>query len=262
MINLEAVITLFNSWPIELVSCLEILSCLLVMAGVLRCYGLYGLYGFISILVVVGNIQVLKGGQFGFLPHPVALGTVLFGIIAVSFDIITEYYGKQAALKGVQLSFIIFAFFTWLMFLTTGLKPLDSKILLPDEAGFYFNHLHIKALFIPMPEILVASLAAYFTSQYVDVLIYFSIKHITQQRLLWLRAVLSTGVSAFIDTCIFSLLAWKVLSPHPVSWHTLWTDYIFQTYPLRLACSFCFSPLVYLARYCLPPKPYEYLSKL
>ncbi len=260
MLDLNIVIAWLNSLPIEIVSCVELLSCLLFMGVLLRWQGLAGLYGFISILVVVGNIQVLKGGQYSFLPHPIALGTMLFGIIAVSFDIITEYYGKKAALQGVQLSFICFTFFTLLMFLTVGLKPLDPKVLAADEMSFYLNHELIKSLFVPMPQILVASLVAYFASQYVDVILYYLIKNMTQQRLLLLRAFISTAVSAFIDTCIFSFLAWKVLSPHPVTWHTLWQDYIFQTYLLRLACSFCFSPLVYLARYCLPSKPHEQLS--
>lgn len=260
MLNPETLVAALNTWPPELEAGIELVVCLLAMIGLLRWYGLAGLYCFITTLLLVGNIQVLKGGQFSFLPHPIALGTLLFSIIAVTFDIITEYYGKSAALKGVRLSFFVFSFFTLLLFLTVGLRPLDPSLLAPDELSLYTNHEHIKALFLPMPEILVASLTAYLTSQYVDVIIYFLLKRITHERLLWLRSFLSTAISAFIDTFLFSLLAWKVLSPTPVSWTTLFTVYILGTYPLRLLCSFAFSPLVYWARYFLPVKRHEHLS--
>lgn len=252
MLSLDTVIALFNAWPPEWVAGIELITCLLAMAGLLCWYGVAGLYGFIIVLLLVGNIQVLKGGQFIFPPHPIALGTMLFGIIAVTFDIITEYYGKLAALKGVQLSFFILAFFTLLMFLTVGLRPLEPKLLDADALSLYTNHEHIKALFLPLPGILIASLTAYLTSQYVDVMTFYVLKQITHERLVGLRSFLSTAVSAFIDTFIFSLLAWKVLSPTPVSWATLFTVYVLGTYPLRLLCSFCFSPLVSLARYWLP----------
>lgn len=255
MLNPESLIATLNALPPEFDVGLELVACLLAMAALLRWYGLPGLYCFVTTLLLVGNIQVLKGGQFSFLPHPIALGTMLFAIIAVTFDIITEYYGKSAALKGVRLSFFIFAFFTLLLFLTVGLRPLDPKLLAPDEMSLFTNHEHIKALFLPMPEILVASLTAYLTSQYIDVIIYFLLKRITLQKLLWLRSFLSTAISAFIDTFLFSFLAWKLLSSHPVSWKTLFTVYVLGTYPLRLLCSFGFSPLVYLARYFLP-KPF------
>jgi uncharacterized integral membrane protein (TIGR00697 family) len=252
MFNPEFLITLLNTWPPEVDVGIELIGCLLAMMGLLRWFGLAGLYCFIATLLIVGNIQVLKGEQFALLPHPIALGTTLFGIIALTFDIITEYYGKAAALKGVRLSFFIFAFFTMLLFLTVGLKPLDPNVLTSDDMFLYTNHQHIKALFLPMPEILVASLTAYFSSQYIDVLIYFLLKGLTHERLLWLRSFLSTAISAFVDTFLFSLLAWKLLSATPVSWKTLFNVYVLGTYPLRLLCSFGFSPLVYWARYFLP----------
>lgn len=252
---LDSLITTLNALPPEGVSLLELAACLTALAGFLRYYGAAGLYSFIAILLVVANIQVLKGAQFSFIAHPIALGTLLFGIIAVTFDIITEYYGKPAALRGVRLSFLILTFFTILMIGTVGIKPLEPSTLTPDELFLASNHEHIKALFVPLPGILLASLIAYLTSQYVDVMIYYFIKRITLQRLLWFRAFLSTALSALVDTMLFSFLAWKLFSPQPVSWQTLFTVYIFGTYPLRLACSFCFSPLVYFARYLLPNKP-------
>lgn len=257
MLNPESLIHTLNSWPVEVDVAFELITCLLALFGLLRWYGKSGLYCFVTVLLIVGNIQVLKGAQFIFPPHPIALGTMLFGIISITFDIITEYYGKPAALKGVRLSFFILTLFTLLMFLTVGLRPLDPKALAADELFLYANHEHIKALFLPLPGILIASLTAYLTSQYVDVISFYLLKKITRERWMSLRSFLSTAVSAFVDNFLFSLLAWKILSPTPVGWATLLSVYVLGAYPLRLLCSICFSPLVPLARYFLPKAKLE-----
>ena len=254
---LGSLIALFNSWPPTGMALIELIVCLLFMMGLLRFYGVSGLYSYVNLGLIVANIQVLKGGQFLYPSHPIAMGTLMFGTIGLCFDVITEYYGKAAALKGVQLGFITLCFFTVLMLITVGVRPLNPAALSPDSLFLYQNNVHIKALFMPMPGILAASLISYATSQNSDVWIYWIIKQITHERWLGLRAVLSTSLSALIDTCLFSLLAWKVFSPDPVSWKTLWSVYIIGTYPLRLICSFSLSPFIYLGRYFLPKTSYH-----
>lgn len=258
--TLDAIITLLNSWPATVLAIIELITCLLFIIGMLRFFGVNGLYCYVAVALIAANIEVLKGGQFLFPDHPIAMGTLLFGTIALVFDIITEYYGKPAALHGVRLGFVVVCFFTLLMLITVGVQPLNPKTLSPDSMFLYENHLHIKALFMPMPGILAASLISYIISQSSDVIIFRLIKRITRNRWLFLRAVASTSISAFIDTCVFSFLAWILFSPAPVSLHTLIIVYIIGTYPLRLLCSFGLSPFIYLARLCLPKKHHEHLS--
>lgn len=260
--SLDHLIILLNSWPATSLAIIELIVCLFFILAMLRWFGVSGLYCYVAVALMAANIEVLKGGQFLFPSHPIAMGTLLFGTITLVFDIITEYYGKLAALKGVRLGFVVVCFFTILMLITVGVKPLDPKTLSADSQFLYENHLHIKALFMPLPGILAASLISYIISQSSDVIIFRLIKHLTQERWLFLRAVLSTSISAFIDTCIFSFLAWKLFSSDPVSWQTLFVIYIFGTYPLRLLCSFGLSPFIYLARPFLPKNYHEHLSKL
>lgn len=250
--TLDAFVILLNSWPPTAIAFTEGIVCLIFMLLLLRFYGVSGLYAYVCVALIVANIQVLKGGQFLFPPHPIAMGTLLFGTLALVFDILTEYYGKTVALKGVRLGFLILCFFTLLMLMTVGVRPLNPAVLSADSLFLYANHFHIKVLFMPLPGILAASLIAYFISQSSDVIIFRFIKKITHQRWLWLRAILSTSISAFIDTCLFSFLAWHLFNPTPVSWQTLIGVYILGTYPLRLLCSFGLSPLIYLAKPFLP----------
>jgi len=258
--TLDTLIALLNSWPTTLIAGLELITCLIFILSLLRLFGASGLYCYVAVALVAANIEVLKGAQFLYPSHPIAMGTLLFGTITLVFDIITEYYGKPAALKGVRLGFVALLFFMVLMFFTVGIHPLDPKALSADTLFLYDNHVHIKALFMPIPGILAASLISYMVSQYSDVIIFRLIKRLTHERWLLVRAVVSTSVSAFIDTCLFSFLAWKLFDPNPVSWQTLLVIYIFGTYPLRLLCSFGLSPFIYLAKPFLPKNHHEYLS--
>jgi uncharacterized integral membrane protein (TIGR00697 family) len=260
--TLDTLIISFNHWPATAIAGLELITCLIFTLSLLRFFGVSGLYGYVAVALIAANIEVLKGAQFAFPAHPIAMGTLLFGTITLVFDIITEYYGKPAALKGVRLGFVALLFFTVLMLLTVGVRPLDPNTLSTDTLFLYENHTHIKALFMPIPGILAASLIAYMVSQYSDVIIFRLIKYITHERWLLLRAVISTSISAFIDTCLFSFLAWKLFNPNPVSWQILFNIYIFGTYPLRLLCSFGLSPFIYLAKPFLPKNHHEYLSQL
>jgi queuosine precursor transporter len=252
MLSFEPVISFLNHGLPDCVALIELFVCLIFILSMLRFFGVVGLYAYVAVALIAANIQVLKGGQFIFPFHPIAMGTLLFGTIALVFDIITEYFDKEAALKGVRLGFCVLCLFSVLMVLTIGVRPLDPKYLTSDSLALYQNHEHMKALFMPMPSILLASLISYLTSQYSDVLLFRLIKRWTHEKWLWLRAILSTSLSAWIDTCLFSLLAWKLLSPTPVSWETLISIYILGTYPLRLLCSFSLTPIIYFARFFLP----------
>lgn len=261
--NLDSIIELLNHWPPTLIAVIELIVCVVFILLMLRFFGFGGLYGYVCVALIAANIQVLKGGQFLFPPHPIAMGTLLFGTITLVFDIITEYYGKNVALSGVRLGFVVLCLFTLLMIITVGVQPLNPQKLSGDSLFLYENHLHIKALFMPLPAILAASLIAYLSSQSADVVIFRFIKKITHARGLWLRAFVSTCASAFIDTCLFSFLAWKLFNPQPVSWQVLFSVYIFGTYPLRLLCSFGLTPFIYLARPFLPKNySHEHLSKI
>lgn len=247
-----SLIELLNSWPSEIIVLLEFILTLAVMLGLLRYYGKLGIYSYVIVALLCANIQALKGGQFIFFPHPVALGTLLFGTISLAFDILTEYFGKPAALTGIQLGFVAMCLFTLLMLLTVGIHPLVTNDLSNDAQRLVENHIHLKALFMPMPGILLASLLAYLVSQYLDVKIFYYLRRKTHHHWLWLRTLIATGLAAFIDTVVFSVLAWRWLNPNPVSWQTLIFIYILSTYPLRLLCCFSLMPFIYMARYFVP----------
>jgi uncharacterized integral membrane protein (TIGR00697 family) len=211
--------------------------CMLLASGVgclllFRAFGLFGLYSFISLSVIAANIQVLKAAQFSFLDEPVALGTIVFGATYMATNIITEHYGRKAAERSVWIGFSSMLFMTVIMLLTLGWPKLGC-----GTENYRFDEAHdaIATLFVPAPAIFIASFVSYIISQYNDIWIFALLKSLTRDRLLWLRTNVATLISAFIDSVIFSFLAWYVLAPEPFSISTIWYTYILGTYVFRVA---------------------------
>lgn len=223
--------------------------------ALLRLLGPPGLYVYIGVAVVAANLQVLKAVKFGFFPDPVALGTVLFASTYLCTDILAEYYGPKQARVGVSLGFAAMLLMTVWMMATLGFRPLSAPG--PEWEWALENHGHLRALFTPAPALFVAGMTAYLISQYHDVWVYQRIRRLTHGRFVWLRNNVSTMISALIDNTIFGVLAWWVFAAEPMPWRVLIFTYILGTYGLRIVVALLDTPVVYLARFCLPPADRE-----
>lgn len=209
-----------------------------------RFFSLEGLLAYNIIATIVGNIQVLKVANFGFSPEPVALGTVTFATVFFASDIITEHYGKEAAKRNVWLCFFSQIIVMVLMILSLGHEPLPQDV----------AHQAMEVLFVPSPRLVVASLTAFVISLLLEITIFNALSRWTKMRHLWLRTSVSTIVAAFLDNIIFSVLAWVVLSPQPVSTRSLVFTYILGAYVARLLIALLATPLLYLSYYFKPPR--------
>ena len=229
----------FNTFILWLIMLFFCFSFILVF---LKLFGYVGLYVYSSLAVIIGNIQVLKTVDFFYSPEPVALGTILFTSTFLCTDILSEHFGKEKARNNVLISFTGFLFMTLIMLITIGFKPAAN-----DWAQDSLSN-----VFTPMSRFFIASMIAYFVSQYFDVWIYSAIKNLTKNRFLWLRNNLSTILSSLLDNTVFSLLAWIILSPHPETLYNVIMIYIFGTYILRILIAFIDTPFMYFSKLSLP----------
>lgn len=226
----------------ELLALITLLFASVKILGLFRLYGLIGLMCYITMAYIATNIQVLHMAQYSFASEPVALGTVLFATTFLVSDIITEHYGAAKARMAVGLSFITQIAFTILMILTIAHPPLHNERVLSA----------MEVIFLPAPRLLIASLIAYLSSQLLDIWIFQKLSKQTNKKHLWFRTFASTAISALVDNFIFSVLAWVILSPTPVSFHTLIFTYVLGTYVARLVVAAISTPVIYLSYYCLP----------
>lgn len=211
----------------EYVLLMKILGCGILVLACFRFMRLAGLYTYTVIGTIAANMAVLKQVQFSFHPTPIAVGTVIFTSLFLCSDIINEYYGKKAAIKNIYIGFVGYFLFSVLIFMVMGYK---TETPLTDDA--------LKLLFLPAPIFLLSSLTAYFISQYADVFLYRLIYEKTGKSFLWLRALGSTVCSSFLDNTLFSVLAWYILAPAPLSLRTIFWTYILGSSILRVILAF------------------------
>jgi uncharacterized integral membrane protein (TIGR00697 family) len=226
--------------PPELLALGLLLSCGLIILLMLRFFGAVGLMVYSTLAVIVANLQVQKATPYHFFDEPVALGTIVFSSIFIVSGILTEYYGKAEAQKSVWLSFTAMIVVTFFMLITIGFKPAE---------GFMKAHEAMCTLFLPVPAIIAASLIAYTIGQFNDIWIFSFLSALTKRRFLWLRSFFATLIGAFLDNLIFSVLAWIVFAPTPLSWRTVFFTYVLGTYFIRVFIAFVGIPFVYMAKH-------------
>lgn len=236
------IITYLHSLSGETLSLLSFGVGILVMLFMFRAFGLVGLYVYSSAATITANIQVLKLMNMTLMPEHVALGTATFSTIFLCNDIITEHYGKESAKTNIWLSFTTQVLVTITMVLALGFKPIEGNT----------AHGAISELFLPAPRLLIASLAAFVVSQLFNINIFAWLSKFYHEKMLWLRSNAALMISELIDNIIFSLLAWVILSPNPVSTSVLIYTYILGTYILRVVFALFSTPVIYWSYYFKP----------
>ena len=230
---------ILNNLNPEIIWVLMLLFCFISILIFIRLFGYIGIFIYSALAIIAGNIQVLKTVDFFYSPEPVALGTILFASTFLCTDILSEYYGKEKARTNILIGFCAFLFMTLLMVLTIGFKPSEGDWV--QES--------LSNVFTPMTRFFIASMIAYLISQYFDVWFFSYLKKITSEKYLWLRNNLSTIVSSLVDNTVFSIFAWILLNPEPVSIYNVIMIYIFGTYLLRILIALLDTPFIYIVRF-------------
>lgn len=227
-----------NTFPPEIIFIIEFLALFSFLALMIRFFNLEGIYIFLIVTMILSNLQVTKLVQYGFYPHPIALGKIAICFSFLASDIIAECFGKSAALRGILLSFAGNLGFVFLMLITIGYEPAYG-----DEGVNL--HEHLKIIFTPLPGVFFASILAFLTSQFLDVFIFVKLKKRLQGRYAWFRSFLSTGIASLLDNCIFYFAAFYLFNDFSVSFKTILFSYVLGTFIFRLLIASLSSFIIY-----------------
>ncbi len=116
-----------------------------------------------------------------------------YALTFLASDCYTELYGKRAAQVLVNAAFAMNFLILALVWSTILAPAAPSSI---DPGAF-------ELVLGASTNIVAGSLLAYVVSQNVDVVVFHAIRERTDGEYLWLRNVVSTGTSQFLDTVIF-----------------------------------------------------------
>lgn len=195
------------------------------------------LYVLLAITTLLMNIFVTK--QYEMFWLLLTWGNALYWISFLITDLLSEYYWKKAALKGVAI---------W--FLTTLMFVISTQVLLayiPAETDIINESL--KTIFWLAPRILMASLLAYLIAQTVDVYLFEKIRNATNWKYLGLRNTVATWVAQALDTVIFTFVGLTTIwSFEWVITMDLFWEVCIATYLIKLLVAILDTPFIYISR--------------
>lgn len=163
-------------------------------------FGKTSLFVWMGFAMVLANIEASKGVEmFG-------LAMTLGNVIYVSTDFITtifnECHSKKEARQAVLYGFIASVMFVILSQITINFKPMEGSEEISNA---------MKMLFGFAPRVVASSLLTYLVSSYIDTGLYDFLKRrvFTKNtgKHLFLRSEVSSLVSQFVDSALFTILA-------------------------------------------------------
>lgn len=194
-----------------------------------RLFGKAGLIGVMAGAIVMMNILVTKSvvifglGATG--------GNVLYAMIFLSTDMLSEHFGGKEARKAVMLGFFVSIFMTVASWIILQMSP----------APWDWAHDSLAMLLTPMFRIVLGSMVAYLVSNTLDTFTYDWLRK-KFPKLLWLRNNGSTWTSQLVDSVIFCSIA--LLGTLPF---TAWIQIVISTYIVKTIIAALDTPFLYLS---------------
>lgn len=149
---------------------------------------------FVAILLI-SNIAATKLLAVG--PFIMDGGAILFPLTYIIGDVLAEVYGLKAAKRAIWTAFGVSALAA-LTFLAVQYLP---------GAPEYANQAAFEAVLGFVPQIVIASLAAFLCGQFMNAYVLVKMKEKWGDKNLWARLLGSTIAGQFVDTIIFCTIA-------------------------------------------------------
>lgn len=176
-------------------------------------------------------------------------GAVIWPVVFITSDIINEYFGKAGVrrISFLTAGFIAYSFLV--IYLVTTLPPAKFwlEVNAKDSAGNAVNiNNAFGMIFRQGLGIIIGSLTAFLIGQILDVSVFHSLKKITGNRAIWLRATGSTLVSQLVDSFVVLGIAFYVFGNWSLT-QVLAVGII--NYIYKATSAVVLTPLLYVAHY-------------
>ena len=195
---------------------------------------------FVTILLcsnIIGAEKVVNVWGFSF-----GAGILFFPISYFFNDILTEVYGYARSRKVVWAGFAALGFASFMAWVV---------VTLPPAAGWVHQSAYV-IVFGQTPRIVIASLLAFFSGEFVNSYVLAKMKIFTTGKFLWMRTIGSTVAGEAMDSIIF----------YPIAFYSFWPNSLLLTvmltnYVLKVTWEVVATPLTYRVVGFLKKKEHE-----
>jgi uncharacterized integral membrane protein (TIGR00697 family) len=150
--------------------------------------------------LILSNILAAK--QWGFLGFTFTAGVLVFPVVYIINDMVTEVYGLKVARMVIVLAFLTNLFASLVLMLAIWLPA----------APYYAGQEGFAATLGTMPRMLLASALSYLAGSFLNASIMAKMKQRDNARLMR-RCVVSTVLGEAVDMTIFGLIAFAFSIP-------------------------------------------------
>jgi len=195
---------------------------------------------FVTILLcsnIIGAEKVVS--LFGF---TFGAGILFFPISYFFNDILTEVYGYARSRKVVWAGFAALAFASLMSAVVVGLPPAQ---------GWTHQEAYV-AVFGQTTRIVIASLTAFFSGEFVNSFVLAKMKLSTNGKFLWMRTIGSTIAGEAVDSLIFYPVAFYAFWPNDLLLKVMVTNYV-----LKVTWEVIATPMTYKVVNFLKKKEHE-----
>ena len=213
----------------EILLFIEIIVMFIIVLITHKLFKKEGLIAYIGIASILANIQTAK--QVSLFGLDATLGNVMFASTFLATDILTEYYSKKDAIKGVNVGLI-----SVIIYLICS----QITLLFTPNAFDYAND-SMQVLFSLSTRICIASIVMYYIANRIDVFLYDKLKQ--KNTKMWVRNNLCTIVSNCLENFLFNFLAfYKIFDIKTILTIAITTSII------EIIIALCDTPFLYLAK--------------
>jgi queuosine precursor transporter len=183
---------------------------------------------FVTILLcsnIIGAEKVVSVAGFSF-----GAGILFFPISYFFNDILTEVYGYARSRKVVWAGFTALGFASFMAWVV---------VTLPPAAGWIHQNAYV-IVFGQTPRIVIASLLAFFSGEFINSYVLAKTKIFTTGKFLWMRTIGSTVAGEAMDSIIFYPIAFYGFWPNNLLITVMLTNYV-----LKVSWEVVATPLTY-----------------
>jgi len=187
--------------------------------------------------------NVIAGRFFTIMGLGLSSGVIAYPVTFLATDLISEIYGRERATLLVKVGFVVSIFATLIVWIA-------GKMTIDPNSPVDYDSFNI--VFGLLPGIVLGSMMAYLTAQWVDVQMFEFWRKLTKGKHLWLRNNASTIVSQLVDTVLvitIALVLWPNMDGNTATTaidFSTWKQYIVGQYLFKAGIAALDTPFFYL----------------
>lgn len=148
-----------------------------------------------TVLLLLSNIAETK--ICNFFGYAIGAGTIIFPLLYILSDVLTEVYGFSASRQTIWIAFCSSCFFSIFIYLVS----------LFPASEYWEQQEAFEQIFLVSPRIVAGSLLSYFAGELLNTTIIAFLKVKFQGKYFALRAIFSTLMGALLESTLFGYIA-------------------------------------------------------